>query len=65
MIGTAGVVYPAASIPHIAERAGAHIIEINPEPSSYTERITEVYLPLRAAEAAILLARHLEIDLDL
>ena len=35
-IGTSGVVYPAASLPLEAERNGAFIIEINPEPTPLT-----------------------------
>ena len=30
-VGTSAVVYPAAQMPMIAKRAGAHLIEINPE----------------------------------
>ena len=30
-IGTSGLVYPSASIPSIAKKAGAFCIEINPE----------------------------------
>lgn len=30
-IGTSAVVYPAADMPHIAKRAGAVLIEVNPE----------------------------------
>lgn len=30
-LGTSGIVYPAASIPHIAKQAGSFVIEINPE----------------------------------
>jgi len=33
LIGTSGVVYPAAQLPALARRNGAPIIEINPEPS--------------------------------
>ena len=33
IIGTSGVVYPAAHIPSLARKAGAVIVEINPEPS--------------------------------
>ncbi|MCW3844182.1 NAD-dependent deacylase [Micromonospora yasonensis] len=32
-VGTSGVVYPAAEIPRIAARAGAAVIQINPEPT--------------------------------
>ena len=35
-IGTSGVVYPAASLPFIAEKNGAFIVEINPEPTPLT-----------------------------
>lgn len=32
-VGTSGVVYPAAEIPRIAARAGAAVIQINPQPT--------------------------------
>ncbi|MBI3189632.1 MAG: NAD-dependent deacylase [Ignavibacteriales bacterium] len=32
-VGTSGVVYPAASLPTLARRAGAYIVEINIEPT--------------------------------
>ena len=32
VIGTSGLVYPAAELPLIAKRAGSRVIEINPEP---------------------------------
>jgi NAD-dependent deacetylase len=51
VIGTSGEVYPAAGMPQIAARNQAHIIEINPGYSAYTNTITEVYLPLPAGEA--------------
>lgn len=35
VVGTSGVVYPAASIPVVAKRAGAKIIEINPTASGF------------------------------
>jgi NAD-dependent deacetylase len=44
VLGTSGVVYPAASIPSIAKRGGAFIIEINPEPTAIT-RIADMFLP--------------------
>jgi NAD-dependent deacetylase len=47
LAGTSGVVYPAADVPRTAKRAGATIIEVNPEPTEYTERITDLFLPLR------------------
>lgn len=36
-IGTSGVVYPAASLPFLAKRSGAVLVEINPEPTPLTE----------------------------
>jgi NAD-dependent deacetylase len=44
VVGTAGVVYPAASLPYIAKDNGAKIIEINPEPTPITD-IADVFLP--------------------
>ncbi len=40
-IGTSGVVYPAASIPRIAKRHGAFVVEINPEPTPFTDTTDE------------------------
>lgn len=51
LVGTSGVVYPAAALPKLAKRAGAAIIEINPEPTEYTERITDWFIPLKAGDA--------------
>ncbi len=36
-IGTSSVVYPAASLPVEAQRQGAFVVEINPEPTPLTE----------------------------
>jgi NAD-dependent deacetylase len=36
-IGTSGVVYPAASLPILAKRRGAFLVEINPEPTPLTD----------------------------
>jgi NAD-dependent deacetylase len=51
IIGSTGIVYPAASIPNFAKENGAKIIEINPQHSSYTKTISDIYIPLKAAEA--------------
>ncbi|MDM8158315.1 NAD-dependent deacylase [Labilibaculum sp. K2S] len=50
IIGTTGEVMPAAMIPTEAKRAGATIIEINTEPSNYTNNITEIFLQGKASE---------------
>ncbi len=44
VLGTSGVVYPAASIPSIARECGAFIIEINPEATPIT-RIADMFIP--------------------
>ncbi len=50
IIGTSGVVYPAAFIPQLAKQAGAKIIEINLDPSEYTNSLTDIFLQGRASE---------------
>jgi NAD-dependent deacetylase len=37
VIGTSGLVYPAASLPEIAKSAGAFVCEINPEPTGLSD----------------------------
>ncbi len=56
IIGTSGEVSPANQLPVIAKRNGATIVEINPMPSSYTNSVTNFYLPGKAGE--ILLSIH-------
>jgi NAD-dependent deacetylase len=36
-IGTSAIVYPAASLPMMAKRSGALLVEINPDPTSLTD----------------------------
>ncbi len=43
VVGTSGVVYPAAQLPYIAREAGAFLIDINPEPSEISQ-IADIYL---------------------
>ena len=50
VLGTSGVVYPAAALPHQAHEAGARIIEVNPHENSFG-RITEVYIDEPSGEA--------------
>jgi NAD-dependent deacetylase len=33
VIGTSSLVHPAAALPEIAHRAGAYVVEVNPEPT--------------------------------
>lgn len=51
IIGTTGEVYPASYIPHYAKKAGAVIIEINPDKSKFTDTITDIYLEMGASVA--------------
>jgi len=50
LIGTTGLVQPAAYIPVKAKQNGAKIIEINPERTAFTEQITDVFLKGKAGE---------------
>ncbi len=51
IIGTHAEVLPAAAIPEIAKEHGAKIIEINIEPSHFTNTLTDVFLHTTASEA--------------
>lgn len=48
VIGTSGVVYPAASLQLIALEHGAHVVEFNPERTALSDLVAE-YVPGRAA----------------
>jgi NAD-dependent deacetylase len=51
VIGTTGEVKPASNIPNYAKRAGAIIIEINPQKSLFTNTITDIYIDMGASVA--------------
>ena len=51
VIGTSATVAPASILPVVAKEVGANIIEINPNPSAITDRLTDVYIPERAGRA--------------
>lgn len=57
VVGTSGVVYPAAHLPIIAQQHGAAIVEINPADTALTER-ADVHLPGRSG---VLLPRLLQL----
>ncbi|MCF2138579.1 MAG: NAD-dependent deacylase [Candidatus Lokiarchaeota archaeon] len=50
IIGTTGEIMPASQIPFLAKKNGAKIIEININPSNYTNLITDVFLQGKASE---------------
>ena len=51
VIGTSAVVYPAADMPRVAKRAGAQVIEINPEQTDLTGRISNFIIQEKAGVA--------------
>lgn len=50
VVGTAGQVMPACSLPLTAKQFGAKIIEVNPLPSAFTDSVTDLYFPQKAGE---------------
>lgn len=50
VVGTSAVVAPASEIPIMAKRAGAKVVEINPEPTVLTDRISNLLLQGSAAQ---------------
>ena len=51
VVGTSGLVYPAAELPQIAKRAGSRVIEINPQPGPLSPLAD---ISLRGASGVIL-----------
>ncbi len=49
VVGTSAQVYPAADLPRLARRAGAFVVEINPEPTALTDEV-DVHLSGVAGE---------------
>jgi NAD-dependent deacetylase len=43
VVGTSGVVYPAAAIPMIAGKAGATVVDVNPRPDALS-RMSDIFL---------------------
>ncbi len=60
LIGTTGEVAPANMIPRIARENGAKIIEINTEPSDYTDFVTHIFLQDKATKALEQLMKTIE-----
>lgn len=61
VIGASGEVIPAGSIPYLAKKNGAMVIEINPGRSNYTDTITDIFIQSKAIKAAIDLGKKLAI----
>jgi NAD-dependent deacetylase len=60
VIGTSAQVVPASTIPNVAKRAGASIIEINVEPSLLTPSITHIFLQGSAGDIVSTLVEEIE-----
>jgi NAD-dependent deacetylase len=43
VVGTSGVVYPAAALPQVAKEAGKVVIEVNPQASGITS-LADIFL---------------------
>lgn len=50
VVGTAGQVMPACSLPLLAKQNGAKIVEVNPQPSTYTDGVSDVFCQMKATE---------------
>jgi NAD-dependent deacetylase len=56
IVGTSSVVYPAAYLPEMAKQQGATLIEVNPSMETPLHKITDVHIPLGAADALVKLS---------
>ena len=59
VIGTTGEVMPACTIPYMAKRYGATIIEVNTNHSAFTNQITDIFLQGKAGKVMSQLAKEL------
>ncbi len=58
-VGTSGTVFPAAGLIDVAHRAGAVVVEVNPEPTAFSGR-AELRLAAPAGRAVPALTREIE-----
>ncbi len=58
VVGTSGLVYPAAGFPHAARSMGATVVEVNPEKTPITD-LADVFVESPAGEALPLLVERL------
>jgi len=61
LIGTSGEIMPASSIPIMAKQKGCKIIEINPNKTNYTSRITDTLIQAKASEGLSLLFKEIKV----
>jgi NAD-dependent deacetylase len=60
IVGTSGVVYPAAEMPYVAKAKGATIVEINMEPTPFTETVSDYFFGGSAARVLPAILAHLD-----
>ena len=60
VVGTSATVQPAADLPIVAKRTGAVIIEVNPDKTPLTRRVSDIFLKGQAGPAMDLLAAEVE-----
>lgn len=58
VIGTSGIVYPAASLPYTAKDAGAFVVEVNPDETPITE-VADLFLAGPSGELLPMLVERL------
>lgn len=59
LVGTTGEIMPASLIPYLARELGARIIEINIEPTKYTQTIVDILLKGKATKVFMNLKKYL------
>jgi NAD-dependent deacetylase len=64
VVGTSGVVYPAAELPFVAKQGGAHVVDVNPETNPISG-IADCYLQGPGGEILPLLMERLQPGLRL
>lgn len=60
VVGTSATVQPAAMMPIVAKESGARVVEINPEPTPLTGRVSDYLLEGPAGEVIRALVRRVE-----
>ena len=60
LIGTTGEIMPASLIPYTSKNTGATIIEVNISESTYSSKITDIFLHGKASEILTVLAQEVE-----
>jgi NAD-dependent deacetylase len=61
VVGTSALVFPANTIPDIAKKNGAKIIEINKEETHLTSTLTDIFLHGSAVEIVSALVQDIKI----